>query len=122
MKKCTYCGAEYSDDAVMCAVDHTPLDNPPPMLVRQHSGIGIASFFISIAVGCLMIVTLQATATLATHRIPGELMYPGQAVVGWMVIFLVAVDIVAIGLGIAALCQTERNRTFGTFGLVISSL
>lgn len=24
MKKCSYCGAEYPDDAVMCAIDHTP--------------------------------------------------------------------------------------------------
>jgi hypothetical protein len=33
MKKCSYCGAEYPDDAVMCAVDETPFDlsgGPPP--------------------------------------------------------------------------------------------
>ena len=32
MKKCSYCGAEYPDDAVMCAIDQTPLDRPsaPP--------------------------------------------------------------------------------------------
>lgn len=28
MKKCSYCGAEYSEDAVVCAIDHTPLDHP----------------------------------------------------------------------------------------------
>jgi hypothetical protein len=28
MKKCSYCGAEYPDDAVMCAVDHTPFERP----------------------------------------------------------------------------------------------
>ena len=33
MKKCSYCGAEHPDDAVMCAIDHTPFElpsKPPP--------------------------------------------------------------------------------------------
>ena len=28
MKKCSYCGAEYPDDAVICAIDHTPFERP----------------------------------------------------------------------------------------------
>jgi hypothetical protein len=28
MKMCSYCGAEYTDDAVMCAIDHTPFEKP----------------------------------------------------------------------------------------------
>jgi hypothetical protein len=41
MKKCSYCGAEYPDDADMCAIDHTPFESPsepspplPPELKR----------------------------------------------------------------------------------------
>jgi hypothetical protein len=44
MKKCSYCGAEYSDDAVMCAIDHTPferhsehLSEPPPLPEPKRS-------------------------------------------------------------------------------------
>jgi hypothetical protein len=28
MKTCPYCGAEYPDDAVECAIDHTPFEQP----------------------------------------------------------------------------------------------
>jgi len=30
MKKCSYCGAEYPDDAVVCATDQTPLTTDAP--------------------------------------------------------------------------------------------
>ena len=38
MKKCSYCGAEYPDDAVMCAIDQTPFEcpvEPPPPERKQ---------------------------------------------------------------------------------------
>lgn len=28
MKTCSYCGAEYPDDAVMCTIDHMPFERP----------------------------------------------------------------------------------------------
>ena len=36
MKKCSYCGAEYPDDALMCAVDQTPFENPSEPLVSPE--------------------------------------------------------------------------------------
>lgn len=32
MKKCSYCGAEYSDDTALCAIDGTPLESSNPAL------------------------------------------------------------------------------------------
>jgi hypothetical protein len=121
MKKCSYCGAEYPDDTVMCAVDHTPLDNPPPLPEEAHSIIGIASFGISVVVGGLTLVLFCLASILTAHRIPGERTYPGQTVLGLVMIFLMAADVVAVGLGIAALCQTGKKRLFGILGLVFSS-
>ena len=37
MKKCSYCGAEYPDDAVVCSADHTSLDSPPSPSFRWSS-------------------------------------------------------------------------------------
>lgn len=36
MKKCSYCGAEYPDDTVMCAIDHAPFEQPaePPTFLK----------------------------------------------------------------------------------------
>lgn len=35
MKSCSYCGAEYPDDAVMCVTDHTPLAGTPALFSRE---------------------------------------------------------------------------------------
>jgi hypothetical protein len=34
MKKCSYCGAEYPDDAVRCAIDQTPFEEVSPEAAR----------------------------------------------------------------------------------------
>jgi hypothetical protein len=120
MKKCTYCGAEYPDNAVVCAIDQTSLDCLPPAKEEEHSGLGIASFGISIAIGCLFIALFCVGGFLSAHRIPGERTYPGQMLVGFVAIFFMAVDVLAIGLGIAAICQTGKNRLYGILGLVFS--
>jgi hypothetical protein len=38
MKKCTYCGKEFPDEAKACDIDGTPLDAPPPVLQDSSSG------------------------------------------------------------------------------------
>jgi hypothetical protein len=87
---------------------------------EKHSVLGIASFSISIAVGCLMILLFVAAGVLNAGRIEHGREYPGQAIVGLTAILLLAADVVAAGLGIATLCQANRKRLFGILGLVFS--
>jgi hypothetical protein len=44
MRKCSYCGAEYTDDAVACAVDQTPLVSEPSGKIHNaaRSSFGLA--------------------------------------------------------------------------------
>lgn len=83
--------------------------------------MGITSFIMSIAVGGLMLAVFLAAAILNRQRIPGEQTYPGQMFVGLAALFLLAVDVVALGLGIATLCQRGRKKVYGILGLVFSS-
>jgi len=39
MKKCSYCGAEYPDDAVVCPVDQTPFDKEYQSIVETESRV-----------------------------------------------------------------------------------
>jgi hypothetical protein len=63
MKKCPYCGAEYSDDATVCAIDQTPFEQelPPPTATPSAtlqflSGpaftSGLGTFLINTAIYC----------------------------------------------------------------------
>ena len=131
MKTCTYCGKEYPDEASVCTIDQQPLQSEPlqsvittpPALIeaQKQSTLGIASFGISIAVGVLMFTMFIIGSLQNAGRIERGQTYPGQTIIGLVVIFLLAVDVVGVGLGIAALCQSGRKRLLGILGLVFSS-
>ena len=88
---------------------------------EKHSRLGIASFGISIVVGCLMFALFIIASLLNAGRIQQGHEYPGQVIVGLIGIALLAGDVIAVGLGIAALCQSGRRRLFGILGLTFSS-
>jgi hypothetical protein len=89
---------------------------------QKHSGLGIASFIMSITVCFLIFVMIVIAGILASHRVEGERMYPGQMLVGFGIIFLLIVDVIAVLLGIASVCQSDRKKLFGVLGLAISGL
>lgn len=69
MNRCSYCGAEYSDDVLKCPIDHTPLVEPsvaaapdPPPSEPVRSGQGFAS--LSAADRQQDLVTLVTCGTL----------------------------------------------------------
>jgi hypothetical protein len=89
---------------------------------NKHSRLGIASFGISIIVGCLMLALFIVASVLNAGHIQHGEEYPGQTMVGLVGIALLAADVIAVGLGIAALCQTGTRRLFGILGLTFSSV
>ena len=89
---------------------------------QKHSSMGIASFATSIGVGFLLIVLFGIAGYLHSQMIPGQVRYPGQVAVGLGFILLMAVDVVAFGLAIASLFESEKKRSFGILGLTFSTL
>lgn len=47
MKKCSYCGTEYCDDTIICAIDKTPLDSPPILFSSQRPRTSFRSLLAS---------------------------------------------------------------------------
>jgi hypothetical protein len=89
---------------------------------EKHSRLGIASFALSLVVGFLILVLFVVAGVLAQRHGTGSEQYPGSVAVGAGMILLVGLDFLAIGLGIAAVCQKERKRLFGVLGLVFAAL
>jgi hypothetical protein len=126
MKTCSYCGEEYPDEVKECPIDRQSLVEPtlPPQELGQHemteSSFGKASLIVSTAIGCLMLLLFVVAGSLAISSGRPNRTYPGQMVVGFAFLGLLVADGVALGLGIAALCQVGKKRTFGILGLVFS--
>ena len=89
---------------------------------EKHSGVGIVSFIISLLVAFSMLLILMIAGVLSAQHPPGGRPTPVQDIVGLGMFFLLGVDLVAIALGIACLCQTQRNKLFGILGLVIAGV
>lgn len=100
-------------------VDTSPMDASP--VDKKHSGMGIASFVISVVAAVLVFVLLVVAGVMEATT-PGGIdeASAGAVIVGLLIIALLGVDLVAIGLGIAALMQGGRKKVFPVLGLVFS--
>lgn len=89
---------------------------------QKQSGLGIASFVLSI-VSTLLLFVLFIVAGIMEISTPGGIDEdsPQTIALGLTIILCVIGEMVAIGLGIAAVCQSDRKKVLGILGLVFSS-
>lgn len=87
----------------------------------QHSGLGISSFVVSLACSLLM-VALFVTAGMYALANPTGIneQAPEILALGFAIIFCGVGLLVALGLGIASVCQDGRKKVFGILGLIFS--
>ena len=95
------------------------MHNPFPSL--PHSGMGVASFTLSMVAG-LGLLVIFAIAGVAESRSGGlDEASPLATAIGLVLLLAALANMVALGMGIAGLVQAGRNRLFATLGTVFAS-
>ncbi|HVU18667.1 MAG TPA: hypothetical protein VHD32_17315 [Candidatus Didemnitutus sp.] len=92
----------------------------PPAAEKPYSRLGIASFVISVGSGIALLATFAIAGVMGRKGTPGN--YPGQMVIGFVIILLFIAEFAAAGLGIAGICQSNTRRIFAVLGTVLSVL
>ena len=88
----------------------------------KNSGIGIASFVISMAAGILTLVVFGIGGVIEASTPGGIGKESVEAImIGFGLIGLLIANFVALGLGIGGLFQKERKKIFAILGTVFSS-
>jgi hypothetical protein len=88
---------------------------------RRHSGLGIASFIISVMAG-LVVFVLVVMAGVMSVETGGKLdeKSPQAVVLGCSILAAGFLYLVGIGLAIGGLCQRDRHKVFSVLGLVLN--
>ena len=88
---------------------------------QPHSGLGIASFIISLCADILLVLLLAVLGVLQSR--PGGLDENSAAAntMGLGLLLTTLALTVALGLGIAALAQPGRNKVYGVLGTVFAA-
>ena len=89
----------------------------------KHSGLGIASFIVSLAMGVYFILVVFVAAVIATVT-PGDMpdTSPAAVIIGLFAVLGLIGCVAGIGLGIAGMCQKNRKKVFSILGLIINGL
>jgi hypothetical protein len=89
----------------------------------KHSGLGIASFVMAMGMGVYYFVLFVAAGVIAQST-QGEIdeTSPLAMIVGLALMGGIMLDLLAIALGIAGMCQTQRKKVFAVLGVLIGTL
>ena len=88
---------------------------------RPHSGLGIASFIISLAAGAALVVLLGIAGVIESQPGGMDEESAGAVLVGLLLALTALAHVLALGLGIAALVLAGRSKLFGVLGTVFAS-
>ncbi len=88
---------------------------------QPHSGPGIASFIISLAASAVLLVGLGIAGALQSHHGRMDEDSTAAILLGLVLLLMALAYMVALGLGIAALVQTGRNKLYGVLGTTFSA-
>jgi hypothetical protein len=97
--------------------DDSSYDEPES---NPHSGLGIASFILSLISAVLMFICVVIAGVMASQ--PGGMNEQSAEamLVGLAIIVFAFLSLVALGLGIGGLCQPDRKKIFAILGIIIA--
>jgi hypothetical protein len=89
----------------------------------KHSGLGIASFMLAIGAGVMLAILILLAVVIESSQ-PGafDAETPTAIAVGCGFCLALLMAATGVALGIACVCQRNRNTIFGVIGLVLNGL
>lgn len=89
----------------------------------KQSGLGIASFVLSILCGFVVFSIIMIAGYLEMSRPEGiDDKSPEAFIVGFSIILAMGLTVIAFGLGLAALFQRNRRMSLAILGMFFSSM
>lgn len=89
----------------------------------KHSGMGIASFIMSLLLGPGLFLLVIIAGVLQAST-PGGIdnTSPAAVFLGLIMLFTAGLTLIGIGLGIAGVVQKKRKKIFAVLGLIFNSV
>ena len=89
---------------------------------HPHSKLGIASFIMSVVITALIFLAIIFAGVMATSTGGVDETSTEAIILGLVIIGMLLLDLVALGLGIGAIFQKDRNKLFAILGIIISAV